>query len=50
MRANIAAFIFVVLLAGLAAVDVIKLEQRQIVSPAAEIPLSPMIPATSSGF
>jgi hypothetical protein len=50
MRANIAAFIFVVLLAGLAAVDVIKLEQRQIVSPAAAIPLSPMIPATSSGF
>jgi hypothetical protein len=50
MRANIAAFIFVVLLAGLAAVDVIKLEQRQIVSPAAAIPLSPMISTNSSDF
>jgi hypothetical protein len=50
MRANIAAFVFVVLLAGLAAVDVIKLEQRQIVPSAAAISLSPLISTNSSDF
>lgn len=50
MCMNVAAFVFVVVLAALAAVDVIKLDERQILSPAETVALSPMITTDSSSY
>jgi len=43
MRVNIAVFIFLIALAGLAAADVIKLEKAQVSCPIETAPCGPLI-------